>query len=73
MDLKQQINEIQTSMAKVQKISKNITSFSGIYFVNDEFSCSLLRRLIDNQLGMRVSTKGYSYGNLIKPFKKIFF
>jgi len=42
-------------MAKVQKISKNITSFAGIYFVNDEFSRSGLRRLIDNQLGNRAS------------------
>jgi len=55
-------------MAKVQKISKNITPFGGVFFVNEEFNRSGLRNLIDSQLGNRVSTKGYSYGNLIGNF-----
>jgi len=55
-------------MAKIQKISKNITPFGGIFFVNEEFKRSGLRNLIDSQLGIRASTKGYSYGNLIGNF-----
>jgi len=55
-------------MAKIQKISKNITPFAGVFYVNDEYKRCGLRKLIDNQLGTRVSTKGYSYGNLIGNF-----
>jgi hypothetical protein len=55
-------------MAKIQKISKNITPFAGVFYVNDEFKRSGLRNLVNNQLGIRVSTKGYSYGNLIGNF-----
>jgi len=58
---------------KVQKISKPITSFGGVFFVNDEFKRSGLRKLIDNQLGIRRSTKGYSYGNLFGNFFNLFF
>jgi hypothetical protein len=57
---------------KVQKISKNITPFAGVFFANDEFNRCGLRTLIDQQLGMRVSTKGYSYGNLIGNFFNLF-
>jgi hypothetical protein len=66
--LKQQQGENQISMTKIQKISKNITPFGGVFFVNDEFKNSGLRKLIDIQLGIRTSTKGYTYGNLIGNF-----
>ena len=59
-------------MTKVQKISKNITPFAGIYFVNDEFNQSGLSKLIDNQLGIRASTKGYTYSNLFRNFFNLF-
>jgi len=59
-------------MTKVQKISNNITPFAGVFYVNDEFKRSGLRKLIDSQLGYRVSTKGYSYGNLIGNFFNLF-
>ena len=59
-------------MAKLQKISKNITSFAGVFFVDREFKRCGLRRLIDSQLGMRSSTKGYSYGNLLGNFFNLF-
>jgi len=55
-------------MAKIQKISKNITPFGGVFFVHEEFKRSGLCHLIDSQLGTRVSTQGYSYGNLIGNF-----
>jgi hypothetical protein len=59
-------------MTKVQKISKNITPFAGVFFVHDEFKRSGLRKLVDNQLGIRISTKGYSYGNLFNNFFSLF-
>jgi len=59
-------------MTKVQKISKTITPFAGVFYVNDEFKRSGLRKLIDRQLGNRVSTKGYSYGNLIGNFFNLY-
>jgi len=59
-------------MTKVQKISKNIIPHAGIYFVNDEFNRSGLGKLIDNHLGTRGSTKGYSYSNLFRNFFNLF-
>jgi hypothetical protein len=71
-DEKLQNNEIQTDMAKIEKISKNITSFAGVFFVNDEFSRSGLGKLIDNQLGIRSSSCGYTYSNLFRNFFNLF-
>ena len=59
-------------MTKIAKISKNITPFAGVFFVNKEFNCSNMRKLIDNQLGERSSTKDYSYGNLFGNFFNLF-
>jgi hypothetical protein len=55
-------------MTKVQKISKNITPFGGVFFVNEAFNSSGLCNLVDRELGIRISTKGYSYSNLIRNF-----
>jgi hypothetical protein len=63
---------MQTHMTKVQTISKKITPFAGVFFANAEFSRLGLRKLIDNHLGIRNSTKGYSYGNLIGNFFNLF-
>ena len=59
-------------MTKIEKISKNIIPFAGVFFVNKEFNRSGLRKLIDDQLGPRVSTKDYSYSNLIGNFFNLF-
>jgi hypothetical protein len=59
-------------MTKVQKNSKPITPFAGVFYANDEFNHSGLRKLVDRQLGNRVSTKGYSYGNLIGNFFNLY-
>jgi hypothetical protein len=59
-------------MTKVQLISKNITPFAGVFYVNDEFKNSGLSKLIDSQLGIRSSTKGYSYSNLFGNFFNLF-
>jgi hypothetical protein len=60
------------SIAKIQKTAKPITPFAGVFFVNEEFNRSGLRKLIDRQLGIRVSTKSYTYGNLIGNFFNLF-
>jgi len=59
-------------MAKIQKISKNITPFAGVFYVNEQFNRSGLGKLIDKQLGKRASTKDYSYSNLIGNFFNLF-
>ena len=59
-------------MAKIQKISKNITPFAGVFYVNEQFNRSGLGKLIDKQLGKRASTKDYSYSNLISNFFNLF-
>jgi hypothetical protein len=59
-------------MTKVQKISKKMSPSAGIFFVNNEFNRSGLCKLIDTQLGVRASTKGYTYGNLIGNFFNLF-
>ena len=55
-------------MTKVVKTSKNITPFAGVFFAHEEFNRSGICRLVDNQLEIRSSTKGYSYGNLFGNF-----
>ncbi|MDR3326943.1 MAG: IS1380 family transposase, partial [Prevotellaceae bacterium] len=60
-------------MTKVQKSSQKISPLAGIYFVNDEFNSSHVQQLIDNELGIRVSTCGYSYGKIFKNWFNLFF
>ena len=59
-------------MTKVQKISKNITSFAGVFFVHEAFNRSGLRKLTDKHPGIRISPKGYTYGNLLGNFFSLF-
>ena len=49
-----------------------MTPFGGISFVHDIFNRSGLRKLIDKELGMRVSTCGYTYGSLIGNWFNLF-
>jgi hypothetical protein len=60
-------------MTKIQKVSQTITPFSGISFVNDEFTRCGLGELIDNQLGRRVRLFGYQYSDIFKTWNDIFF
>ena len=60
------------SMVKVEKISQNFTPFGGISFVHDLFKSSGMRKLIDKELGMRVSTCGYTYGTLFGNWFDLF-
>lgn len=44
---------------KVQKLSGQISPFSGIPFVHELFNQSGLSKLIDSELGIRYQTTGY--------------
>jgi hypothetical protein len=55
-------------MAKIHKISKNTTPFAGVFLLNNEFTRLGLEKLIDNHLGVRSSTCGYTYSNLLRNF-----
>jgi len=57
---------------KLQKISTNISPFAGISFVNSEFNKVGLTQLIDNELGARVKTFGFSYSDIIRNVTNIF-
>jgi hypothetical protein len=58
--------------AKIQKISKPVTSFGGIYFVNREFDSLGVDKLIDKELGTRGRRGTYSYGEIFKTWINIF-
>lgn len=58
---------------KIQKNSTQVSPFSGISFVNAEFDKSGLGKLIDKELGIRQSTKGYTYNNVIKNLINVFY
>ena len=58
---------------KVQKISTNVSPFAGISFVNNSFNETGISQLIDNELGARVKTVGFSYSDIIKNQFNIFY
>jgi len=58
---------------KVQKISSKVSPFSGISYVNNEFNNSGMSQLIDKELGGRVSTKGFTYANVIRNLSNVFY
>jgi hypothetical protein len=58
---------------KIQKNASLVSPFSGISFVNNEFVKSGLSQLVDKELGSRQSTKGYTYGNVIKNLSNVFY
>ena len=58
---------------KIQKKSTTVSPFSGIAFVNNEFDKSGMCQLIDKELGIRQSTKGYTYGNVIRNLSNVFY
>jgi hypothetical protein len=57
---------------KVQKISSNLSPFAGISFVNNSLNTTGISQLIDNELGARVKTVGFSYSDIIKTQFNIF-
>jgi hypothetical protein len=58
---------------KVQKISKPVTSFGGISFVNQESKNIGLPELINTELGNRGGGKGsYTYREIVQTWTNIF-
>ncbi|MCA1758407.1 MAG: IS1380 family transposase, partial [Bacteroidales bacterium] len=58
---------------KIQKISSNVSPFAGISFVNNEFDKVGMCQLIDSELGARVKTVGFSFGDIIKNLCNVFY
>ena len=59
-------------MVKIERISQNITPFGGISIVHDMFKRLGLFKLIEKELGTRVSTCGYTYGTLFSNWFDLF-
>ena len=57
---------------KLQKISTQVSPFSGIYFINEEYSKSGFTQLLDKQLGTRCKPVGFSYSDIIQNLMNIF-
>jgi len=60
-------------MTKVQKKSKVITPFAGVFFINEEFNRVGLSELIDTQLGIRAKGFGYKYSEIFRSWFNVFF
>lgn len=58
---------------KVHKILSNVSPFAGISFVNNSFNETGISQLIDNELGTRVKTVGFSYSDIIRNQFNIFY
>lgn len=58
---------------KLQKISTQVSPFSGINFLNEEYNKSGFTQLIDNQLGIRCKPYGFSYSDIIQNLMNVFF
>jgi len=58
---------------KVQKLSSNVSPFAGISFINNSFNEKGISQLIDNELGARVKTVGFSYSDIIRNQFNVFY
>ena len=67
------ILKMKNFVTKIVKSSKNIIPFAGISFVNSEFNKCGMSQLIDNELGERASTVGYSYSDIFRNWTNLFF
>lgn len=57
---------------KIQKSKYTLSPFAGISLVNDYFNKSGMSQLIDNELGSRVKTVGYSYSDIFRNMTNVF-
>lgn len=57
---------------KIQKLQGYASPFAGISFINALFNSSGMSELIDNELGMRTKTIGYSYSEIIRNLTNVF-
>ena len=58
---------------KLQKISTQVSPFAGNFFVHKSFVKAGMSQLIDNELGSRVKTVGYTYSDILKNLVIVFY
>lgn len=58
---------------KLQKISTQVSPFAGNFFVHKAFVKAGMSQLIDNELGSRVKTVGYTYSDILKNLVNVFY
>ncbi len=56
---------------KIQRISFNVSPFTGISLVNQSFNKSALSQLRDNERVQRVKTVGFSYSEIVRNFTNV--
>ena len=59
-------------MAKVQIKSERITPFGGIFHVREQFS-RYVGPVIDKVLGLRCTSFGYQYGEIVGSLASVYF
>ena len=59
-------------MAKVQIKSEKITPFGGIFHVRELFSC-FVGPVIDKVLGLRCTSYGYQYSEIVGTLSSVYF
>jgi hypothetical protein len=59
-------------MPKIAKLSKNLTPFAGISYVNAEYNRCGLGQLIDTHLGKRNKEAKYSYAEVFRTWFNVF-
>lgn len=59
-------------MAKIQIKSDKLTPFGGIFSIMEQFD-STLSSVIDSSLGLRYSSFGYQYSEIIRSLMSIYF
>ena len=59
-------------MAKIQIKSEKLTPFGGIFSIMEQFD-STLSSVIDSTLGLRCSSFGYQYSEIVRSLMSIYF
>ena len=65
-------SKIINDMAKVQIKSEKITPFGGIYYVRELFS-RYIGPVIDEVLGLRCTSYGYQYSEIVGSLSGVYF
>ena len=58
-------------MAKIQIKSEKLTPFGGIFSIREQFD-STLSSVIDSTLGLRCSSFGYQYSEIVRSLMSMF-
>ncbi len=58
-------------MAKIQIKSEKLTPFGGIFSIMEQFD-STLSSVIDSTLGLRCSSFGYQYSEIVRSLMSMF-